>query len=713
MSDYIDFDLELSRYDEVRFTAVARRVDPGDKTPKRTEITTPLAFDFRALDEAKGDAEEYGRILTRQLFGDGGELQLELRGAIEAAAATQDRAVRFRLSLSQSAPRLHSLWWETLRDPGDETASLLTNENIVFSRHVYTSRGKALRDQKPVDLKALVAIAAPADLAAVRKAGYLPLAPIVYEKEMDSATRRLTGFAITSLAKSGAATIDGLFDALRDDDFEILYLVCHGAPGERPRLVLEDESGNRDLVDASEFVQRMQELRHPPPLVVMASCRSAGANFTTSGEAVSRLGPDLAVRAGTPVVLAMQGDVTVESASTFLETFFEALRKDVDIDRAVTVARGAIRGRTDAWMPVLYMRLSDGRLWSSTPSASSQQRSFEKWDSLLNNISWGKCTPIIGFGVYEEMFGDAATLARRWGETYRYPLHEDDELPEIAQYLAINEDTQFPRDELIAHFRREVLRRYGDKIPADERDTLPTNDLIVRAWRTVASQLAAVPPAADTQRRDPHRILANLPCSLYLTANLTTVLEEALNDAGVKAQSAICRWNENVKVPPLPSDLDVNAPLVYHLFGRLDQEKSIVLTEDNYFDYLVASADGGEGPNTLGPDPLIRSRAKNSSLMLLGFRITDWSLRVLFRTLMNERPDDETFTHVAVQVDPNQPGIGDLDRVYAYLNKYFAKKQDITVFRGSVSDFIDELANRWQEKFREDLAVVRVKVRPK
>ncbi|MEO8378081.1 MAG: CHAT domain-containing protein [Acidobacteriota bacterium] len=699
MTDYLDFDLELTRYDEVRFTAVVRRVEPDDKTVKRTEITTPLAFDFAALNEAKGDPAQYGRLLTHQLFAEGGELRLELRGAIEAAAARDDRAVRFRLSLSQSAPRLHSLRWETLRDPEDDQASLLTNENIVFSRHVYTSRGKALRGEKPAQLKALVAVAAPADLAVMKKSGYPPLAPIEYAAEVAAATRRLAGFAITPLAKPGAATLDGIFDALRAEPFEVFYLVCHGAPGERPRLVLEDEAGNRDVVDASDVVQRMRELENPPPLVVLASCRSAGAEYTTSGESVARLGPDLAVQAGTPVVLAMQGDVTIESASTFLEKFFEELHRDVDIDRAVTVARGAIRERSDAWMPVLYMRLNDGRLWASSPSLSSRRRSFERWDSLLNNISRGKCTPILGFGVYEQMFGDASTLARRWGETYRYPLHEDDELPEIAQYLSINQDSQFPRDELIAHYRRETLRRYGDRIDPKKREELPTDELIVEAWRTVASA------------RDPHRILANLPCSLYLTANLATVLEAALSDAHVQPQSAICHWNEGFREPPLPADLDIQRPLVYHLFGRLDQEKSIVLTEDNYFDYLVASADGGQGPHTLGPDPLIRSQAHCTSLMLLGFRITDWNLRVLFRTLMNERRD-ETFTHVAVQVDPDQPGIDDLERVNAYLDRYFGQ-QDITIFQGSVTEFVDELVDRWKDKFKDDLTAGRVKVRPK
>ncbi len=695
MTRYIDFDVELSRYDDQRFTVVVRRLHPDDNTSKRTEITTPVSFDLARLNEAKDDAAEYGRALTEQLFA-GSELREELARALEAARGHDDLAVRFRLSVSQTAPVLHTLRWETLRDPSDATAALLTNENVVFSRHVYTSRGRGLPSTAPGELKALVVIASPADLQLVRKTGYAPLSPIDHAEELQAARARLRGYAVTALAEPGKATIDAIFDRLREEEYHVLYLVCHGAPGERPRLVLEDENGNRDVVDAADVVRRMRDIQHPPLMVVLAVCRSGGAEYTSSGESVSRLGPELAVKAGIPVVLAMQGDVTYESVSPFLETFFENIRDDGDVDHAVTVARGAIRDRSDAWMPVLYMRLLDGKLWSGQPRISAR-RAFDRWDSLLNNISRGRCTPVIGFGVYEEMFGDAATLARRWGETYRYPLNEDDELPEIAQYLAINQDTQFPRDELVAHFRREVLRRYGDRIPEQDRDK-GTDELITAAWRAVA------------QPGDPHRILARLPCSLYLTANLSTLLEAALEEAGVQPRSAICQWNTRFRQKSLPKDLDFRNPLVYHLFGRLgfDEDESIVLTEDDYFDYLVATADGRQ------PDPIVRGRANNSSLMLLGFRITDWNLRVLFRTLMSERTDDEQrFTSVAVQVDPHQPGSADPERIYAYLERYFGGRR-IDIFPGSVSDFTTELAARWGQKFPgDDLTQKRVAVRPR
>src|SRR5439155_17193392 len=77
----------------------------------------------------------------------------------------------------------------------------------------------------------------------------------------------LAGLPITSLTSSGTATILGVSDQLRAG-YDILYLVCHGALIERePRLWLEDEHGNADIVPGHEFVTRLRELRQRPRLV--------------------------------------------------------------------------------------------------------------------------------------------------------------------------------------------------------------------------------------------------------------------------------------------------------------------------------------------------------------------------------------------------------------------------------------------------------------
>ena len=35
----------------------------------------------------------------------------------------------------------------------------------------------------------------------------------------------------------------------------------------------------------------------------------------------------------------------------------------------------------------------------------------------------------------------------------------------MAQYLAVNQEPMFPRDELMEYLRQEMLRRYGGDLP--------------------------------------------------------------------------------------------------------------------------------------------------------------------------------------------------------------------------------------------------------
>ena len=91
------------------------------------------------------------------------------------------------------------------------------------------------------------------------------------------------------------------------------------------------------------------------------------------------MGPSL-IEAGVPAVIAMQGDVTIKTAAAFMPVFFQELRRDGLIDRAMAVARGAVRDQPDWWVPVLYTSLKSGRIWEPTrPDADPDmpRRPFE------------------------------------------------------------------------------------------------------------------------------------------------------------------------------------------------------------------------------------------------------------------------------------------------------------------------------------------------
>jgi hypothetical protein len=131
------------------------------------------------------------------------------------------------------------------------------------------------------------------------------------------------------------------------------------------------------------------------------------------------------------------------------------------------------------------------------------------------------------------------------------------------------------------------------------------------------------------------------------------------------------------------------------LFGHLARPRSLVLTEDDYFDFLI----GVTRDKDLVP-PGVRRAFADSSLMFLGFRLDEWDFRVLFRSIVNQEGDRrKEHTHVAVQIDPEEGSTIEPDRARSYLEKYF-QGSNITIYWGSTESFIKELHSHWVAESR-------------
>jgi hypothetical protein len=264
--------------------------------------------------------------------------------------------------------------------------------------------------------------------------------------------------------------------------------------------------------------------------------------------------------------------------------------------------------------------------------------------------------------------------------------HDREDLPQVAQYLAVNQDYTFPRDELAEYLRQEILHRYGGDLP-DALRGASLDDLIT----AVGAQCRERNPA------EPHRVLAELPLPIYITTDPSNLLAEALVAAGKDPQVELCRWNDDVELLPSVYDdtpgyrPDTQRPLVYHLFGRLQEPDSVVLTEDDYFDYLI----GVTRDKDLIPGAVRRALA-DTALLFLGFQMDDWNFRVLFRSMMSQegRNRRRKYAHVAVQIDPEEGRILEPERARRYLESYF-QDADISIYWGSAEDFMQELHQRW------------------
>jgi hypothetical protein len=722
MNDYADLEVGLHGRDGATWRVELRYNQPGTDADVRLDTEGPLvaALDPDDLVEVEDDEEAYGRALGEALLA--GQVGEAYRLAT-AVARSQGTTLRVRLLVGPSAADLHTVRWETIRDPRDGSP-LATDENIVFSRYLSSLDWRPVGVLPKAGLQAVALVAGPEDSGDY--GGGRTLAPVDVDQEVQRARAGLGPLSTRILAGRGRATEDRLFAELHDE-CDVLYLVCHGylVRGGDAVLLLENAYGGAAPLRGSALVERIRDLQRVPRLVVLASCQSGGGpedRHSDDGGVLAALGPRLA-EAGVPAVLAMQGDVSMATVARFMPVFFHELDRDGQIDRAVAAARATVRDRADWWVPTLFMRLRSGRLWYTPGFGRAGSGTFEKWPALFAAIRRGRCTPILGPGMSDKLLGPRQDIAQRWAKKFRFPMAPQlrDDLPQVAQYLSVNQFREFPADELGNYLRTELVASYGDELPAEYRgrrpEDLPLGRLVSDVWRVRKADGSS----------DPYAALADLPLPIYITTQPVNLLAEALRAAGKNPHVETLRWKELDDVGPATDDLDVadwafqvredaasreaaadagwptsaferdphyhpqaDAPLVYHLFGHLTRQRSLVLTEDDYFDFLI----GVTRDRDLVP-PLVRRAFADSALMFLGFRLDEWDFRVLFRSILSQEGNRRgRYAHVAVQIDPEEGRTMEPERAREYFETYF-QSSDITIYWGSTESFVKELRDRW------------------
>jgi CHAT domain/SIR2-like domain len=695
MTDYADLEIGLLR-DLEGWSVQLRFNQPGSGAEVAFLEEDAFQLDPRALREVELDPDGYGRLLGSWLFADS-DVSNTFDKAKAVAAAT-GVPLRLRLLIPPSARELHGVRWETLRGP--DGRALAIDENVILSRYLASTDWRRVPLQSRSDLSALVVIADP---RTDRSYGGRPVEPVAVADELQRARDGLGTIPMTPLASGGSATLLNLTRELQGG-CDILYLVCHGYVHEgEPQLLLETETGDVHRVSGRELVEELGRVQKLPRLAVLVSCQSAGTGETepsTSDEgALAALGPRMA-RAGVPAVIAMQGNVSMATMSAFLPVLFRELNKHGEIDRANAVARNAVRSHLDWWMPVLFMRLVSGRAWY-TPGFVKEDE-FEKWPALLRHIAAGRCTPVLGPGITDSLVGTRQEIAREWARSYRFPMaeHERDDLPHVAQYVSTNQDSALLTEELGTYLREELVRRYPDIVPRNlGRGMLP--EMLRTVW------------AHRRQERpdEPLSVLARLPFPMYVTTHPATLLEDALKVEGrwdaEHPAVAYCEWNEDLEWPKSIYELEPgyepspDRPLVVYLFGNMEtpspyEPDSLVLTENDYFNYLIEVSQNG---NALPSG--VRSALVNGALLFLGFRMEEWDFRVLFRTIMKQqgRRLRDKYSHVAAQIDPEEGQTVDPERARRYLERYFGGDK-VSIFWGSVDDFAARLDKAWRNRSR-------------
>jgi hypothetical protein len=327
----------------------------------------------------------------------------------------------------------------------------------------------------------------------------------------------------------------------------------------------------------------------------------------------------------------------------------------------------------------------------------------DTWDTLRTAIQVGQVTPILGPGVTDSLLGPRKEIARAWAAKWGFPIPppSDEDLPQVAQYLGKKKGEGHLRAELRQFIGDAILDRYGERLDNKWRQT----DFLDPTWLDrLISQVGRL--AHDQQSLNPYDVLArmkNVPA--YLTTQPTSLLTDALEEYGRAPTVDYFRWREldssglPIGWPQLGQEKPENQigttehPLVYHLFGHLRFGDSVVLKEDDYFDFLRAI--GGEQRSAI-PTQLLQ-RLVGTSLLFVGFRLDEWDFRVLFRGLMNLGGAAliQRWKHVAVQLDPEEGATNDPEQARQYFESYFGDK--FAIYWGSAEQFLGELSTELEE----------------
>jgi hypothetical protein len=260
-------------------------------------------------------------------------------------------------------------------------------------------------------------------------------------------------------------------------------------------------------------------------------------------------------------------------------------------------------------------------------------------------------------------------IAEEWATRYEYPLADRGDLTRVAQYLAVEFDPNLPKQHLV--------------------------DLVQNCE-----------PPDFTAPDEPHAVLARLPLPIYLTTNYDDFMVRALRSEGKIAQREICCWNKPlVDLVTASSDFahdleglepDHEHPLVFHLHGCDGLKESIVVTEDDYLQFLVSVS----GDKHITPGRVMEALTE-TTLLFIGYSLRDWTFRVLWRGLVASRPNMR-YLSVAIQLPPDaDEHSGDQEEAQDFLDRYFDKLFDVRVYWGTAREFAADLSARWEDQSGE------------
>lgn len=276
--------------------------------------------------------------------------------------------------------------------------------------------------------------------------------------------------------------------------------------------------------------------------------------------------------------------------------------------------------------------------------------SEHQWDSILQNALNQQLVPFLGAGASSSVLPTGGDLVNRLIERGgdEYPNAADRDLARVAQYYQVMGNGIDVREEIAAMLKARREKDFDSP---------------------------------------PHKDLARLPVRLYLTTNYDDLMEYELRVAGKDPVSLYPIWHsdlkgisEHVLGKYKYEEIDPTAvrPIVYHLHGHWDVPESMVVTEDDYIQFLSVIQDHDLLP------PVCKEALGISILLFVGYSLRDWNIRVLLLSRKLRR-----VISYAIMPRPN-------DVRLAKFLELDLDTRGVKTLWGTAQEFTNEFLQRWK-----------------
>ncbi len=352
------------------------------------------------------------------------------------------------------------------------------------------------------------------------------------------------------------------------------------------------------------------------------------------------------------------------------------------------------------------------------------------WDDLCIRIKQGTVIPIISNTLYgdslftplfDKLLGSSALdtpdpianvvdapqpsakltvdeqLAEFWAGEIGYPLRDLHSLARVAQYNLVKSADMEQAKRSYLDFLKEVLLKLVET--TDPSSVALVQNLRSRMGECSFSDLVSELDLPSDANPDANmlRLLARLNLPVYVTTSYYDFLERAIAAEGRKAKTQICGDLSNLQ-PAHRLDRDFiptqETPVVYHLHGLESYPSSLVLSEDDYMKFLVRITQPVDPEKPVIP-LYLNEKLAESTLLLLGYRLSEWDFRATFRGLITAKDAPRRFYSLAIQLSPQAQGdVENPEEAQNYLTDYF-KAANFRVIWDTNEGFVQRLWDEW------------------